>query len=205
MVSYKKRFFWEWAKGPLFLLAVLGGQVTRLAGKNISTHGTEKIEEMICPSIVGAGYDLIRIKFSDEHNKTLQIMIERRDRGLITVDDCAIVSRLVSPLLDVGDPVPNSYTLEVSSPGIDRPLVKVEDFERFVGFKAAVETKRPIYDRKKFRGLISSVIGNSIRIEINGKYVDLPFEEIRQASLIITDELIEASRREASAASRMEH
>ena len=179
--------------------------MARLAGKNISTHGTEKIEEMICPSIVGAGYDLVQIKFLEEDNKTLQIMIERRDRGPITVDDCATVSRVVSPLLDVGDPVPNSYSLEVSSPGIERPLVKVEDFERFVGFKAAVETKRPIYDRKKFRGLISSVIGNSIRIEIDGKCVELSFEEIRQASLIITDELIEASRREASAASRMEH
>lgn len=179
--------------------------MTRLAGKNISTHGTEKIEEMICPSIVGAGYDLVQIKFLDEQNKTLQIMIERRDRGPITVDDCAIVSRVVSPLLDVGDPVPNSYTLEVSSPGIERPLIKVEDFERFVGFKAAVETKRPLYEQKRFRGLISSVIDNNIRIKFDGKYVDLPFEEIRQASLIITDELIEASRIEASAASRMEH
>ncbi len=179
--------------------------MTRLAGKNISTHGTEKIKEMICPSIVSAGYDLVQIKFLDENNKTLQLMIERRDRCPITVDDCAIVSRVVSPLLDVGDPVPNSYTLEVSSPGIERPLVKVEDFERFIGFKVVVETKRPISDRKKFCGLISSVVENSIWIEIDGKYVDLPFEEIRQASLINTDELIEASRREASASSRMEH
>ena len=179
--------------------------MTRLAGKNISTHGTEKIEEMICPSIVGAGYDLVQIKFLEEDNKTLQILIERQDRGPITVDDCAIVSRVVSPLLDVGDPVPNSYTLEVSSPGIERPLVKVEDFERFLGFKAIVETKRPISDRKKFCGLISGVIGNRIRIEIDGEYVDLPFDGIRQASLLTTDELIEASRREASASSRMEH
>ena len=176
-----------------------------MASKNISTRGTEKIEEMICPSIVSAGYDLVQIKFLDEHNKTLQIMIERLDRGPITVEDCAVVSRVVSPLLDVGDPVPNSYTLEVSSPGIERPLIKVDDFERFLGFKAAVETKRPISDRKKFCGLISSVIGNNIRIEIDGKYIELPFEEIRQASLIITDELIEATRRAANAASRMEH
>ena len=179
--------------------------MTRLASKNINTHGIEKIEEMVCPSIVGAGYDLIQIKFLDEQKKTLQIMIERRDRSPITLDDCAIVSRVVSPLLDVGDPVPNSYTLEVSSPGIERPLVKVEDFERFVGFKAAVETKHSISGRKKFRGIISSVIGSSIRIEIDGKNLCFPFEGIRQASLIITDELIEASRREMSAASRMEH
>jgi len=179
--------------------------VAKLAGKKISTHGTKKIEKMICPSVVGAGYDLVRVKFLDEHNKTLQIMIERRDRGPITVDDCAVVSRVVSPLLDVGDPVPNSYTLEVSSPGIDRPLVKVGDFIRFVGFEAEVETKRPICGRKKFCGRISGVNGISIQMEVDGERADLPFEEIRQASLIITDELIEASRGEATAASQMEH
>ena len=84
-------------------------------------------------------------------------------------------------------------------------MVKIDDFERFLGFMATVETKRPISGLKNFRGLISSVHGNSIRLEIDGKYIDIPFEEIREASLIITDELIEASRREASAASRMEH
>ena len=132
-------------------------------------------------------------------------MIERRDRGPITVDDCAVVSRVVSPLLDVGDPVSNSYTLEVSSPGIDRPLVKVGDFIRVVGFEAEVETKRPICGRKKFCGRISGVNGISIQMEVDGECADLPFEEIRQASLIITDELIEASRGEATAASQMEH
>ena len=176
-----------------------------MAGKNISTRGAEKIEEMICPSIVSAGYELVQIKFLDNHNKTLQIMIERRDRGPITIDDCTLISRVVSPLLDVGDPVSGSYTLEVSSPGIERPLVKIDDFERFLGFMATVETKRPLPNLKNFRGLISSIIGNSIRLEIDGKYIDIPFEEIRQASLIITDALIEASRREASEASRMEH
>ena len=173
--------------------------------KQISENGTKAIEKMIDPSVVDAGYDIVRVQFADERRKTLQIMIERRDRRSITVDDCATVSRLVSTLLDVEDPVAGRYNLEVSSPGIDRPLVKVDDFERFAGFEATVETKQAVAGQKKFRGRISGVEGMNIQMDCGGKCADLPFEDIRRASLVITDELIEAARREASAAAQTEH
>jgi ribosome maturation factor RimP len=173
--------------------------------KQISENGTEAIEKMIDPSVVDAGYDIVRVQFADERRKTLQIMIERRDRRSITVDDCATVSRIVSTLLDVEDPVPGRYNLEVSSPGIDRPLVKVDDYERYAGFEATVETKQVFDGRKKFRGRISGVEGMNIQMECDGASTALPFDEIRRASLVITDELIEAARREASAAAQTEH
>jgi ribosome maturation factor RimP len=173
--------------------------------KNISANGTETIEKMIDPSIVDAGYDLVRLQFLDDRRKTLQIMIERRDRRPVTVDDCATVSRIVSTLLDVEDPVPGRYNLEVSSPGIDRPLVKVDDYVRYTGFEASIEIKQALDGRKKFRGRISGVEDLNIEVECDGERTTLPFEEIRRASLVITDELIEAARREASAAAQTEH
>jgi ribosome maturation factor RimP len=173
--------------------------------KQISENGIEAIEKMIDPSVVDAGYDLVRVQYVDDRRKTLQIMIERRDRRSITVDDCATVSRIVSTLLDVEDPVPDRYNLEVSSPGIDRPLVKIEDYERYTGFEAAVETKQIFEGRKKFRGLISGVEGMKIQMECDGESTALPFDDIRRASLVITDELIEAARREVSAAAQTEH
>ncbi|MGB0575214.1 MAG: ribosome maturation factor RimP [Alphaproteobacteria bacterium] len=173
--------------------------------KNISANGTATIEKMIDPSIVDAGYDLVRVQFLDDRRKTLQIMIERRDRRPVTVDDCATVSRIVSTLLDVENPVPGRYNLEVSSPGIDRPLVKVDDYVRYTGFEASIETKQALDGRKKFRGRISGVEDLNIEVECDGERTTLPFEEIRRASLVITDELIEAARREASAAAQTEH
>ena len=173
--------------------------------KKISANGTEAIEKMIDPSVVDAGYEIVRVQFADERRKTLQIMIERCDRRPMTVDDCATVSRIVSTLMDVEDPVPGRYNLEVTSPGIDRPLVKVGDFERFSGFEATVETKQAFDGQKKFRGRISGVEGLNIQMDCDGECTDLPFEEIRRAKLVITDELIEAARREASAAVQTEH
>ncbi|NKB20431.1 MAG: ribosome maturation factor RimP [Alphaproteobacteria bacterium] len=173
--------------------------------KQISANGTKTIENMIDPSVIDAGYDIVRVQFADERRKTLQIMIERRDRRPVTVDDCATVSRIVSTLLDVEDPVPGRYNLEVSSPGIDRPLVKVDDYERFAGFEATVETKQAFDGQKKFRGRISGVEGMNIQMDCDGESAELPFEDIRRASLVITDELIEAARREASAAAQTEH
>lgn len=167
--------------------------------------GTEKIRTMIDLSVVDAGFDLVRVQFLDDRRKILQIMIERRDRRPVTVDDCATVSRIVSTLLDVEDPVSGRYNLEVSSPGIDRPLVKVADYERFAGFEAMVETKQALDGRKKFRGRIAGVDGVNIQMDCDGESAALPFDEIRRASLVITDELIEVARREASAAAQTEH
>src|SRR5690606_25713880 len=103
------------------------------------------------------GYDVVRVRFTGDSGRTLQIMVERQDRRPMTVDDCADVSRQVSALLEVEDPVPGSYVLEVSSPGIDRPLVRLDDFSRFAGFEARLETGQPVAGRRRFRGRIKGI------------------------------------------------
>lgn len=111
-----------------------------------------KVSELIAPSLDALGYELVRVQINGQTNRTLQIMAERKDRRDMTVDDCAEISRNISAILDVEDPVPGAYDLEVSSPGIDRPLVRRDDFERFAGQVARVETGRPIDGRRRFRG-----------------------------------------------------
>jgi ribosome maturation factor RimP len=106
----------------------------------------------------------------------------------------------VSALLEVEDPVPGSYILEVSSPGIDRPLVRLDDYARFAGFEAQLETQRPVDGKRRFRGRIKGVEGESVRLDCGGEEAAVPFGEIRSASLVLTDDLIEAAQREAQAA-----
>ena len=179
--------------------------MVKLKGRVIRITDTEAIKELIDPAVQNSGYNILRVQYIDRSNNTLQIMIERQDCGHVSVDDCVIVSRLVSDLLDVGAVVSERYTLEVSSPGIDRPLIRIADFIRFQGLVAAIETVGQISGRKQFSGKISSVVDENIEIECDGKSVILPFEKIKCASLVLTDELIENSRRETSSASQMEH
>ena len=160
------------------------------------------IENLIEPSIAAAGYELVRVRFMGGGGKTLQVMVERQDRRPITVDDCAEVSRLISTLLEVEDPVPSSYVLEVSSPGIDRPLVRIGDYSRFLGFEAQIETGRQINGQRRFRGRIEGVKGELVKLDCSGNKADIPFDEIQNASLILTDDLIEAAQREAQAAAQ---
>jgi len=153
------------------------------------------IEELIAPSIEAMGFDLVRVSLSGGGRPTLQIMAERPD-GTMTVDDCAELSRAVSALLDVDDPIKGEYELEVSSPGIDRPLVRLSDFERYAGFEAKLETHDPVpgqEGRRRFRGRIMKVIGDMVSVQCEGKLVSLAFESIASAKLILTDELIKAS------------
>jgi ribosome maturation factor RimP len=162
------------------------------------------IMRIIEPALTEAGYDLVRVQFMGGQGDTLQIMVERQDRRAITVNDCANVSRLVSPILDVEDPVKDPYMLEVSSPGLDRPLVRPDDYVRFSGFRAKVVTTRPIDGVKKFEGAIAGLEGDTVLLSIDGVRAELPFEDIKKASLVLTDELIEAARQEAEAATEME-
>ena len=172
----------------------------------MSTVLTDRIAELIGPSLEAMGFDLVRVRLSGrDGDRTLQVMAEPSDGGEMNVQHCTELSEAISALLDVEDPVPGRYNLEVSSPGIDRPLVKVADYERFAGFEATVETKQALDGRKKFRGRIAGVNGENIQMECDGGNAALPFDEIRRASLVITDELIEAARREASAAAQTEH
>lgn len=149
-----------------------------------------KIAQVIEPSLEALGYDLVRVRMKGQPRRTLQVMTERKDRRGMTVDDCAEISRNISAILDVEDPVPGAYDLEVSSPGIDRPLVRKEDYLRFAGYVVRVETARPVDGRKRFRGRLEGLNGEAVVVECDGAEVRIPFGEIDRAKLVMTDELI---------------
>ena len=151
---------------------------------------TNEIARIIEPSLEAMGYRLVRITFIGARGATLQIMAERNDAAAMTVEDCAEISRSVSALLDVADPIAGAYTLEVSSPGIDRPLVRPEDYERFAGFEAKLELSQPLDGRKRFRGRLLGRTSSGARLLAETGEVVLPFETIQRAKLVLSDELI---------------
>lgn len=152
-----------------------------------------QIERMIAPSLAAMGYDIVRVLLTGGQRPTLQVMAERADGQDMSVDDCAEISRAVSALLDVEDPIAGAYTLEVSSPGIDRPLTRPADFQRFAGFEARVETRQPVEGRKRFRGRLLGLEGDSVRIATPEGEATLPVDDILRAKLVLTDELIAAT------------
>ena len=152
------------------------------------------IDRLIAPTLAGMGYALVRARLSGGGRRTLQVMAERSDGATMKVADCAEISRALSALLDVEDPIEGAYDLEVSSPGIDRPLVRLDDFARFAGFDAKIETARPIDGRKRFSGRLDGVNAGRVCIDLgDGDVAALPYEDIREAKLVLTDELIAAS------------
>jgi ribosome maturation factor RimP len=148
------------------------------------------IETMIAPSLEAMGYDVVRVSFTGGRRPTLQIMVEHRDETPMTVEDCATVSHSVSALLDVADPIATAYHLEVSSPGIDRPLVRRADYERFAGFEAKIELQRPLDGRRRFRGTLMGLDGDSVKLRIGDASVVLPLSSIARAKLVLSDALI---------------
>jgi ribosome maturation factor RimP len=160
---------------------------------------TSAIIGMIAPSLEAMGYRIVRVAFTGGRRATLQIMAERDDDAAMTVDDCAGISRTVSALLDVADPIASSYMLEVSSPGIDRPLVKREDYERFAGFEAKVELNEPREGRRRFRGRILGVEGDAAKLLVDEAPILLPLAHIARAKLVLTDELLAAHQSRPSA------
>ncbi len=165
-----------------------------------------RVAAIVEPVIEQVGYRLVRVRVSQMNGATLQIMAERPDGGM-AVEDCEIVSRAVSPVLDVDDPMDRAYHLEVSSPGIDRPLVRKSDFETWAGQLLKLETSRLVAGRKRFRGRVTAVEGEQIRLERDGvaseggeAVVEIPFDAIAEARLILTDDLIAASLRADKAA-----
>lgn len=163
-----------------------------------------RIEDMIAPSLADMGYDLVRVSLTGSVARaTLQIMAERRDGAGMTVDDCAGISRAVSALLDVEDPIRGAYVLEVSSPGIDRPLTRARDYERFAGYEAKVELRRMMDGRRRFRGRLMGLEkgpqGPVVRIRTDEGEAALPFDEIERAKLVLTDELLAAAQRASAA------
>ncbi|MBQ7285643.1 MAG: ribosome maturation factor RimP [Alphaproteobacteria bacterium] len=148
------------------------------------------VQDLVEPIIEDLGFEVVRIMTIGAKNPTLQIMIERKDRKDLIVDDCATVSRAISAVLDEKDPIEGEYSLEVSSPGLDRPLTKLEHFERFSGYEAKIETKKEVENRKRFKGKIISVDENQqIVFDMDGAEYRIPYETIGKAKLILTDEL----------------
>jgi ribosome maturation factor RimP len=154
---------------------------------------TAQIETLIAPSLEAMGYRVVRIAFTGGRRPTLQVMAERRDDRPMTVDDCEGISHAVSALLDVADPIADAYQLEISSPGIDRPLVRREDYERFAGFEAKLELARPVDGRKRFRGRLLGVEGDAVKLLLGEVPVLLPLDAVARAKLVLTDELIAAT------------
>jgi len=158
-----------------------------------------ELEQLFAPSLEALGYDVVRVTMGGAVKmRTLQVMAERKDRRNMTVEDCAEVSRVLSALLDVEDPIQGSYSLEVSSPGIDRPLTRPEDYTRFAGFEARVETRQPIEGRRRFRGRLQGVeadrvIMNVMDVEDSAVAIAIPLSDIERAKLVLTDELIKKS------------
>ncbi len=156
----------------------------------------ERLEELVIPVLTDMGYDLVRLSMhGGDSRQVLQIMAERKDLVPMSIDDCSSISRELSAVLDVADPISGRYSLEISSPGLDRPLVKPEDFRRFVGFAAKIETEVPVEEMKRFKGKIIEVSSADeilIALEDKEATVSIPFSVIAKAKLIVTDELINA-------------
>jgi ribosome maturation factor RimP len=167
------------------------------------TGPARRVAELVEPALDGMGYRLVRVRLTGSGTRTLQIMAERPD-GSFTIEDCEAASRAISPLLDVEDPISGSYNLEVSSPGIDRPLVRLKDFERWAGHEAKIELKTPLDGRRRFKGALAGVSGRSLGLllpagESGGQEVrvELAFDEVSEARLVMTDALIAAARGKA--------
>ncbi|MDP6342326.1 MAG: ribosome maturation factor RimP [Alphaproteobacteria bacterium] len=158
-----------------------------------------EVERLIEPSVEAMGFRLVRLRFmGGQARPTLQVMAERLDDREMNVDDCADLSRAISALLDVEDPIAGAYLLEVSSPGIDRPLVRPDDFLRFAGYQARIEACRLIDGRRRFVGRLLGLRDGRVQIALadaaddEGEY-EIPIEDVERAKLVLTDELIQAT------------
>jgi ribosome maturation factor RimP len=158
---------------------------------------TSHIAALIEPSLSAMGYRLVRVALTGGRRATLQVMAERLDEVPMSVEDCAEISRSLSALLDVADPIAGSYILEVSSPGIDRPLVQAEDYDRFAGFEARIELTEPLAGRRRFRGRLLGTDADEVRLLTEAGEIRLPLTAIGSAKLVLSDALIAAAQRKS--------
>lgn len=173
---------------PAFFVIRISGGKRETERKSVSLE--QRVADIIEPALDDMGYALVRVQLSGTQRPQLQIMAEHKNFGPMTVDDCADISRAVSALLDVEDPIAGAYTLEVSSPGIDRPLVRIGDYDRFKGLVARVDVARPVEGRKRFTGRIADVAGETITLDTEQGAIAVDFGDIARAKLIITDDLL---------------
>ncbi len=187
----------ETPTGPLarFFVPERKTAVTDLVAK---TAIDRKLAEIVRPVIEGMGYELVRLRLMGGQTKTLQIMAEKPEGG-IEVDDLAEINTALGAVLDVEDPITENYTLEVSSPGIDRPLTRLKDFDAWNGYVAKIETAELIDGRKRFKGTLHGTDGDEILIEIEDHgepvTIGLTFDLLAEAKLVLTDELIRETLR----------
>ncbi len=166
-----------------------------------------RVAALAAPVLEGMGYRLVRVRISGLSGMTVQVMAERPD-GTMAIEDCEAVSRALSPVLDVADPIERAYRLEISSPGIDRPLVRRSDFVRYAGHVAKIEMSVPVDGRRRFRGVLLGVEGDAARLRRDdageGEPADslLPINDMSEARLVLTDALIAESLRRGKAAER---
>ena len=183
----------EWAENPLFSFVKRPWPKTSRKQTRV-TELLRRIEDIVAPTIVGMGYELVRVAMS-RGGGTLQIMIEPADGRAMDVEGCATVARALSAVLDVEDPIPSSYTLEVSSPGIDRPLTRPKDYARWAGHLARLETAEPIEGRRRFKGTLLGLEGDVVKLRLDdGQETDVPLSAVTRAKLEMTDALIEEHR-----------
>ena len=178
---------------------------------NQATTKLDDLGALLAPTLHDMGFDLVQVTFGGGQRPTLQVMAEPVDRAaLMTVDDCAAISHAVSVLLDVADPIEGAYALEVSSPGIDRPLVRLDDFRRFAGHEVRVDLDPPHEGRKRLKGRLDGVAAKDmatgaaedgdVLLTVDGAAWRVPFQRIRKAKLVLTDALIAAAMKGTDAA-----
>ncbi|MBL8658395.1 MAG: ribosome maturation factor RimP [Rhodospirillales bacterium] len=154
----------------------------------------QRVADFVQPTIADLGFEIVRVEVLGLKSPRVQIMVERAGEQTVSLDDCAQISRAVSVLLDVEDLIAGAYTLEVSSPGIDRPLVRIGDFDRFAGFEAKLELARPLEGRRRFRGRLLGTDSEMVRLQSADGMVSVPYADIHRAKLVLTDELIQAHK-----------
>jgi ribosome maturation factor RimP len=168
---------------------------TSIRKKKMSSQLTDKIAQLIEPTIEDLGYELVRVQlFSSPRGgpSTLQVMTEAED-GTMTVEACAKISRQIAVIMDVEDPINSEYVLEVSSPGLDRPLTRLKDFINYAGYETKVEMSEAVNQRRRFRGKLLGVEDELILLDVEGEVHKLNFSDIQKAKLIMTDELVAAA------------
>jgi ribosome maturation factor RimP len=186
--------------GPRARFFVPGTQMSELIAK---TAIDQRMAEILTPVIEGMGFEVVRIRLMGGKTKTLQVMAERPEGG-IEVDECAKISGAISAVLDVEDPLEEAYTLEVSSPGIDRPLTRLKDFETFEGYETKIETTEMIDGRRRFRGVLAGIEGDEVLVNLDQDgetvTVGLHYDWLSDAKLVLTDDLIKEMLRQRKAA-----
>lgn len=157
-----------------------------------------RMAEIITPVIEDMGFELVRVRLMSGKSTTLQVMADRPDGG-IEVDELALISQSISAVMDVEDPILDEYTLEVSSPGIDRPLTRLKDFEMFEGYEAKIETGELIDGRRRFKGELAGVEDDEVLINVEEGTIGLKFDWLTDAKLVLTDDLIKGMLRQRKA------